>query len=528
MASFLAQVVLALAASTTAAPTTSGANASPTGTEYASGFDMTSSWSNLSPYREAATFGLPKGVPRDCELSQVHVLHRHAQRYPGPYDNDGAGMEDFYHKLQNYTRDHDTETIGIGPLSFLNHWRYLLGLEVLLPTGAATEATSGAHFWSEYGRMLYHAPQAMSQWDPSLNKYPNGNERPKLIFRTTGQERILESARWWASGFFGDVDADPSYDQYDLVIMPEGHGINNSLAADHSCGGDLTPGLSGRAKFIPRFTKEAQSRLAEFLPNDFDLTTLDVNAMLNLCPYETATLGNSSFCALFTEQEWKDFAYSIDVQYYGGWGFGSPAGRAQGIGYVLELAARLQGQTITTSDTSINTTFDSDPAMFPLNQPLYLDMSHDNIISAVLTALGLEHFNYGPHGLPVEVDHAVDRKFRLSEITPFGSHLVSEIWTCPADTRFDVLDGTQYENPDLSEVDGTTEYIRFVLNGAPLPLDGNEGCSKAKNGFCVLDEFLHGVSKLKELADYPGVCFGRYKSPNGEMVADGRPPVGTT
>lgn len=74
-----------------------------------------------------------------------------------------------------------------------------MGTEALLPTGAATEATSGAFHWSRYGRVLYDAPAGMADWSNELNVFPNGTRRSKPMFRTTSQARILESARWWLS-----------------------------------------------------------------------------------------------------------------------------------------------------------------------------------------------------------------------------------------------------------------------------------------------------------------------------------------
>lgn len=245
--------------------------------------------------------------------------------------------------------------------------------------------------------------------------------------------------------------------------------------------------------------------------------------MQNLCVYEQTSLGGSSFCSLFTEQEWKDFGYNIDLQFYGNFGFGSPTGRAQGIGYVLELAARLEGKLIQSSDTSINYTYTNNPAQFPLDQPFYLDMSHDDIILSVITALGLEHFKSGPNGLPSQVDHGdPDREIVLSRLTPFGARLFSEVWTCPKDVSFDTLDPILYSNPRIESAHDAKKYIRFVLNDAPLPTDGVVGCEGSKNGFCPLDGFLHGVPKLKENARYQEACFGNY--PTGKQVGDGAPP----
>lgn len=242
--------------------------------------------------------------------------------------------------------------------------------------------------------------------------------------------------------------------------------------------------------------------------------------MQNLCAYEYASLGASAFCSLFTEQEWKDFEYNIDIQFYGDYGFGSPTGRAQGIGYVLELAARLKAQLIYSSDTSINYTYDNNVAQFPLHQPFYMDMSHDDIIVSVLTALGLDYFKYGPNGLPASVDHAPERTFDLNHITPFGAHLYTEVWTCPNSGSFDNLVPVLYKNPDLS-ASNTTNYLRLVLNGAPLPLDGLPGCENSQSGFCPVTDFLGGIPSLKEDAMYQYACFGNYTT--GKQVGDGHP-----
>ena len=183
-----------------AASSSSTAASAPTGATYASGFDMTRSWANLSPYKDADGFGVPNGVPQGCELSQAHVLHRHAERYPTNYPLDGEGMQDFADKLANYSKAHPGKNIASGPLGFLNRWNYVLGSDTLMETGASTEATSGANFWIKYGRLLYRPDREhVAGWSPSLNVYPNGTARSKPVFRTTSQARILESARWWLS-----------------------------------------------------------------------------------------------------------------------------------------------------------------------------------------------------------------------------------------------------------------------------------------------------------------------------------------
>ncbi|KAJ5937800.1 hypothetical protein N7454_004142 [Penicillium verhagenii] len=469
---------------------------------------MTKSWAQLSPYK-SADWGVPKGVPQGerCELSQVHILHRHAQRYPTGMPMDGQVIENFLDKLNG--------TVATGPLEFLNSWKNVLGLDELMRTGASTEATSGAHFWLQYGRLLYRAtPENVVAWNPSLNIFPNGTARPKPFFRATDQHRILESARWWLSGFFGNIGAHASYDQYDLLAIPEKILFNNTLASYYSCPGgpgDQSKGDETSKIFVARYLKDARSRLSPYFPPDFDLTIIDVLAMQTICVYEETSLAGSKFCSLFTEQEWKNFAYNLDIQYYGNWGFGSPVGRAQGIGYVMELAARLQEKLIPSSDTSLNSTYDNNPDTFPLRQPFYMDMSHDSTMIAVMAALNLEYFKYpSPTGLPGDVDHAPEHTQKISDATPFGARFMTEVWTCPNDITFDTLDPVLYSNPNLESAEDTTKYIRFMLNDAPLPMTGVIGCEGSTNGFCALEKFLTGIPELKRRANYREACFGYY------------------
>ncbi|KXG51775.1 Histidine phosphatase superfamily, clade-2 [Penicillium griseofulvum] len=524
MASIQSSIIalLALMGSTAAMiSSTSSAEAGPTGLSYPSGFDMKTSWANLSPYADASGFNVSKGFPLECELSQVHVLHRHAQRYPTQWLLDGEGMENFAQKLANYTKKHPHKKIGSGSLAFLDDWEYMLGSNTLLPTGAATEASSGAQFWSQYGRLLYHAGSGDATWNASLNVYPNGTARPKPTFRSTSYPRILESARWWLGGFFGNTGANSSYSEYDLTIIPEVKDFNNTLSSTSACPNGLEPGDNAAPIFASSLVKTVRKRLAAHLPKDLKLDTADIMAMFNMCPYEYATLGQSSFCALFTEQEWRDYEYYVDLQFYGSFGFGSPSGRAQGIGYVQELAARLQSKLIMSSDSSINYTYDDNTRSFPLDQPLYMDMSHDDVIVSVLAALGLDYFRYGPHGLPVSVEHAPRRNFNINQMTPFGARLYSEVWTCPKDASFKHLQVQKYKNPDLSSNPYTTDYIRFVLNNAPVPLDGLKVCDGSVNGFCKVKNFLSAIPDLNKEAMYQEACFGDYNITS--QVGNGQP-----
>jgi len=107
-------------------------------------------------------------------------------------------------------------------------------------------------------------------------------------------------------------------------------------------------------------------------------------------------ISQSDFCTLFTEAEWAGFENTLDMEYYYDYSYGNPTGRAQGIGYLQELIARLENKYIKTSDSSVNSTLDDNAKDFPLNEKFYADFSHDDIIVSVLTAASLDYFKDPP------------------------------------------------------------------------------------------------------------------------------------
>ena len=142
---------------------------------------------------------------------------------------DGGFTETFAAKIKNFTSTNPRAEFK-GPLKFLKSWTYQLGegaLEGLLTApGSATEFTSGVRFWTQYGRLLYNATAGQPRYNASLVK-----KGTKPVLRATSQARILQSAEYWATGFFGFN----STDNYDLVIIPEGGTENNTLASYDSC-----------------------------------------------------------------------------------------------------------------------------------------------------------------------------------------------------------------------------------------------------------------------------------------------------
>lgn len=193
-------------------------------------------------------------------------------------------------------------------------------------------------------------------------------------------------------------------------------------------------------------------------------------------------------------------------RYYYDYSFGNPTGRAQGLGYLQELLARLQDQYIPASNSSVNSTLDDNAQSFPLNQPFYADFTHDDIIVSVLTAMSLDYFHQAPD--PTTYPPNPERTFRLSHLTPFGARLITEVISCAAPDPKSVKDArvqyypTQY---DWNPANATNKFIRMRLNHGILPLNTLRGgaCNNGRgDGMCSMSDFLDSQKNASTLANY--------------------------
>lgn len=313
-------------------------------------------WGQISPYSDNPEnyFGVEDvGLASGCQVEQAHLLQRHGNRFPTSGDDDGGNDERFASKITDFT----AKSSGFaGPLAFLNSYHYELAQSYLTGLGASTEFQAGATFWNRYGRILYNASIGQIAYNAS---FPNGTARPKPVLRTTSQSRIYDSEISWSLGFFGssfekvpNPNLTDAATPFSVVVIPEGGTENNTLASYDSCTNDNDAligflGDDDLFSYIPKFLKNATARLQQYAPSDFVLTTNDTYAMQSICAYETGYLGMSDFCTLFTQDEWASFENTLDMVYYYDYSYGNPTGRAQGIGYVQELFARLENESMT-------------------------------------------------------------------------------------------------------------------------------------------------------------------------------------
>jgi hypothetical protein len=444
-------------------------------------FNILQNVGQLSPWQSVDSFGLPKAsakIPKGCSLTQVHLLHRHGARYP----TGDSSVPSFAQKV--HTTASTTGFTATGPASFLNTWTYKLGAEILTPFGRSQPFNLGVGFRVKYGELL--------------NDF---HDLP--VFRTTSEARMLDSALHFAAGFFGVQDYQQQYHQ---LITIENDGQNNTLSPFDNCANanNAVAAFGGvqSTKWANKYLQPALKRIGSQMKG-FNLTVTDLLSMQQLCAYETVALGFSDFCDLFNKEEWEAFEYSIDLSFWYGNGPGNPASSAQGIGYVQELVSRLTKQTITSFDSAVNQSIVTNPALFPLDQPIFVDATHDTVLSTILVAM---NFTSLAASGPLPTDHMPeDRSYMVNQIAPFGTNLVGQVLSCPASDE--------------------PTHIRWILNDAVLPLTGVQGCKANSDGLCDLKTYIAAMQKRIKEVDFNFDCFGNYTVPDPDLITDGQFPL---
>jgi len=218
-------------------------------------------------------------------------------------------------------------------------------------------------------------------------------------------------------------------------------------------------------------------------------------------------LGASEFCALFTEEEWEGFEYSLDLQFWYGYSFGHPAQAAIGLGWVQEWLARVTETPIAVFDSTTNASYHT-PEYFPLGkQNIFVDATHDTIISAVIVTLSFSSFTSSG---PLPSTHIpANRSFDASKISPFAANLQSQILSCPSSAF-------------SRTTDSPSRYVRWLLNDGVVPLDGIPGCEASEDGLCALTAFVAATETAAASIDWAYDCLAPYSLGDAAIV-NGRP-----
>lgn len=436
----------------------------------------------FTPYHESNTkwSASPKqlfeyALPAQCNIRQAHLLSRHGARY----DDEESSMEDF---VKKYPSGSFTAT---GDLEFLSNWQVSKGLNELTTYGNKELFDKGAKLFYRYGLLAQ-------------------KQTSKIHARATTMERVTASANYFLSGFFGLEWQDKA----ELELIIDAPGFNSTLSPSNLCTTDkLNEPESNAKNFRKAYLNKAKKRLNKMLQNA-ELTISEVIGMQKLCGIETVSLGSSDFCKLFTLEEWKGFNTYYGYRDYNLNFFGHPKAKANGMGWLNDLYARISGNSLNVQTTNNSTLQDSSD----YKENIYFDFTHSSVILNVLTALDIPDLKtqYSIDNLGMITSS--NPVYEISDILPFASQIVIEIIDCDGN-------GVPADRSSSSDGSGSsTTYVHALLNDRTLSLDWMANESRA-DGWVKLDSFLSHISSLNNAVNFQEVCFGNYTS----AVTDGVP-----
>lgn len=213
-----------------------------------------------------------------------------------------------------------------GSLAFLNNWTYFTDdpskdFEQLTTTGpyaGTLEAfTTGTRFRTRYEHLL-----------------PKDS---KTRFWASDSMRVIETARYFASGLFGlDWEKDGTAE---LQIIPE----TLDRRADTLTPGDTClkyiddtveghdQGVNMLSRFLEAYIPAIAERLSSKEQNpNINFSNVNIFSMQEMCGFETTVRGSSPWCEVFSEEDWDSFEYARDVIHYYRAGPGTPYAGAMG------------------------------------------------------------------------------------------------------------------------------------------------------------------------------------------------------
>ena len=148
---------------------------------------------------------------------------------------------------------------------------------------------------------------------------------------------------------------------------------------------------------------------------------------------------------------------------------------------------------------------------------MYVDFSHDNLIIAVFSAMGLFSQTNGPLDT---AKIAKDRTWITSKMVPFSGHMTVERLSCPVTHssralksrpirwwEWVALHGRDGEGEGEGEEEEKEDNVRIFVNDARQPL---HFCGAGDDGMCKLEEFLRSQEYARNdgFDDFAACAYG--------------------
>ncbi|KAF4447126.1 hypothetical protein F53441_9271 [Fusarium austroafricanum] len=426
--------------------------------------DISKLWGQYSSF-----FSVPSEIdpstPDGCEVTIGIALSRHGARYPttgktAAYSTTIARLQK---SVTNYGKGYE----------WLKDYTYKLGSEDLTDLGQEQMIDSGKAFYERYIRLA---------------------EKTEPFVRASGSDRVIMSSYNFTQGFYASRGEPGDDYTSNILVIPEEPGINNTLSHG-SCAsfedddevGDNDAQTAWGNKFLPPIRDRLNRNLQKA-----KLSLKETIYLMDLCPFNTVDTpdgaGQSRFCDLFSNEDWRSYDYYMTLGKYYKYGNGNKMGPTQGVGYVNELVSRLTRKPVD-DHTTTNRTLDADPETFPLDRALYADFSHDNTMVAIFSAMGLYNSTSKlpkHHIVPAIRAHG----YSSAWVVPFAARMYVEKLEC----------GTGKEQK-------REEYVRVLINDKVMEM---EACGGDEYGRCTLEDFVESLSFARQGGHWDSTNLGAW------------------
>ena len=333
-------------------------------------------------------------LPDGCKVTQVHMLSRHAERYP----TTTAGIR----HLQLLDRMKASPKTLRGSLAFVRDWKYFTtpgspefdDLTSSGPYAGTTQAfNTGMKLRNRYDHILTSS-QAVDFW-------------------SCDSGRDIETARRFADGFFGGSWETNGRAKLHIISESPSRG-GDTLTPGHTCRNYVDDTEEGHNQGYYKldewqlvFAEPIKTRLSTNAPG-IDFSPLDIYSMMEMCGFEVLVRGSSPWCGVFTHSEWLDFEYGRDLLHFYRAGPGNKYAGAMGSLW-LEATQKLLSNNSASG--------------------VYFSFAHDGDLIPLMATLGFFKENSGSQTLPTN-HNRVNRTWRTSDIVPMGGRVVFERIDC--------------------------------------------------------------------------------------------------
>jgi len=409
---------------------------------YSDSFDLMDHTSQLNHYHSAATELTEAETALDdsCSVDMVFTLMRHGTRYPstGSY----SGIKAFADKVTEIL-SWDNTTMA-DELAFLATWN----LTTLIPDPTLMVENISARGLEEafdFGEALH-------------TKYSDLYQKDATVW-TNAKARVVYTAQSFMKGFFGaDYDADHLIQVSDTDKTLGG----NTLTPINTCANyaDLSSTPQSEFAAATNWSQLVADKINAWWPA-LELSSGEATTVMDLCMYQMNFANDDlSFCKLFSDDEWEQYAYNKDLGYYYGSGFGVPLSPTVGFPYA---------EQVTTLLNETETTY---------CQKIFPAFSQDTQLNVIYTGFGL---NYDDESAYPTTSINTTRNYKSSRNVAMGSRIVTERVTCDGE-----------------------KYVRFMINDAVVP---HPECQSGPGLSCPLADWVNYMAARKEqVGDFVTEC----------------------